>query len=260
MEGVRRGVIPGRFPGDAGAGIVARKHVAVALLIVAGHIVQAPGIFHGPLHVFGRAREQGQALAQALDSLFQGVKLVRLDGAQSVGEHTLVVKCLHLAGQGLADLLRHTARHGRPRPPGRQVAVVGKAAAEFAVFDLALIDPPADIALHVPHVLRLPPGPERDALRTAGKCKVRRIGFKFIVPVFPGQTVFRAHPQQIGQVGLEPVEHVEMLVGGIFLHQIGIIVLYLNPAVRYVLFFRFLVGFVDHFHGNIFHIFRRNLG
>ncbi len=165
QQEIRRGLgpAPHALGGDGRAAEVARTDVAVAGGIHAGDPLRRRGRVHRPLDLLRPAVVEHHRLAEHVDALFVAVQFVGLDGRQAVGEQPLRVEGFHFPRQRRFQPRRiHAHERGR-RPVVREVAVVGQAAAELAVLDLAVVDVPVHEPLDVPEQLDLPEGPERHA-------------------------------------------------------------------------------------------------
>ena len=144
------------------------------------------------------------------------------------------------------ELVGRRAHEGEARPPVQEVAVVGEAAAEFAVRDLPVVDVPVDEALEIAEIFDLQKGPLRHAGGRRGSVNGGpRLLVIHLVPVLAAQVVLRIDAQQIGDVGVEAVEDVELpRVDGLF-DQVGVVVAHLGQAVGDVLGQRVVPGLED---------------
>ncbi len=137
--------------------------VAMAGGVDAGEPLEALGGDHGALDLLGAAEVEQHGFAENVEAVFVAVQLVGLDGGEAVGEHVLRVHGVQLATKRGLDFVRRGAHEGEAGPPLGEVAVVGEAAAEFAVRDLAIVDVPVDEALEVAEIFNLQEGPLRHA-------------------------------------------------------------------------------------------------
>ncbi|EEF24378.1 conserved hypothetical protein, partial [Ricinus communis] len=183
-------------------------------------------------------------LAVGIDALLVGVQLIGGDGRQAVREHAVAVDRVGQQVQRTLHLVGIDAHQGQARPLLQQVGVVRQAAAEVAVGNLALVDPPVDELGHPLEVFRLAEGPQRHAVGRLGLLEGRPAlaAIGDVAPVFAAFLVVGIHPQQVGNVGVEAAIEALALGGGVLLHQEGPVVLHLVEAVGYVLGLRFLAG------------------
>ena len=232
----RVGLLP--LPVRLAVDLVATEPVAgeqqVALRVAQDDaLVERAHRFHQPLDGQRVAPVEVEHGAVGVDAFLVGVQFVGLDGAQAVGEHAVAVHRVGQCGQRGIEAVRLHAHQRQPRPLLGQVGVVGNAAAEVAVLDLAVVDPPVDEAAHAPEVLQLPERPQRHALRWL-RLLERRPALAVVadvVPVQPAQRVVRVHPQQVAEVGIYPRVQALALGGGVFLHQETPVVAHLVEAV-----------------------------
>src|SRR6058998_3659042 len=101
----------------------------------------------------------------------------------------------------MSDLFRLDAHQGGAWPQVCEVAVVGEAAAELAVFDLPVIDPPVDEVFEELQVLDLPESPERNVRRGLGLLKGRPslLGVE-VAPVVAAAQVIGIDAEEVGDV------------------------------------------------------------
>ncbi|MNV25448.1 hypothetical protein D3C71_1165440 [compost metagenome] len=176
------------------------------------------------------------------------MQLVGLDGAQAIAEHAIAVHRIGQRGQRGIELVRLHAHQSQPRPLLGQIGIVGDAAAEIAVGDLAVVDPPLDEAAHVGEVFGLPERPQRYAIGRLGLGE-RRLALAVVADVVPVQAaefVVRVHPQQVAEIGVHARVKALALGGGVLFDQEAPVVAHLVEAVGDVFFLRLLAVLVDH--------------
>ncbi len=138
------------------------------------------------------------------------------------------------------------AHEGEAGPPVEVVGVVGEAAAELAVGDLAVVDPPVDLVFEHAEVFDLEEGP----LGNSGGCGGEREGRLELLgvllgPVFAAEIVGGIDAEEVGDVGVEAVVEVKLAgVDRLFGH-VGVVVADLGEAVGDVLGEGVVVGLED---------------
>jgi hypothetical protein len=136
-----------------------------------------------------------------------------------------------------AQAVRLLAHQGQARPLFQKVGVVGNPAAEIAVGDLPVVDPPIDEVADQLQVLELSEGPERHARRRRrlgeGQGPLAVVGD--VGPVLPRRAVGGIDPEEVGGVGHQPGEERLALGGGVLLDQEAPVVLHLVESVGHVL-------------------------
>ena len=120
----------------------------------------------------GLPKSSMHRLAENVDAVFVAVQFVVLGRGEAVRRTCSVrVHGVQRLQQRVLDLVGRGAHEGEARPPVQEVAVVGEAAAKFAVGDLAVVDVPVDEALEIAEILHLQKGPLRHAGGAAGSVK-----------------------------------------------------------------------------------------
>ncbi len=131
----------------------------VPLLIDTRDALQGFSSLHDPLDDFRVAVLQKHGLGQHLDSLFVGVKIVCQNRVQPVSEHPVAIERIHFDVHRMGNLFWINPHQSCPWPETGQVSIIGKAATEFPIFDLSLINPPVNKVLQQLQDFDLPESP-----------------------------------------------------------------------------------------------------
>jgi hypothetical protein len=97
------------------------------------------------------------------------------------------------------------------RPPVQEVAVVRQPPAELAIGDLPVVDVPVDQAIEVAEIGRLQERPLRHPRRRLRQ-RERRLDLFVVhlIPVLAAEVVGRIDTQQVGDVGVDPIEDIQL--------------------------------------------------
>ena len=183
--------------------VPAGGEMQVAGGILQDHALQGARRFHQSLDRLGLAPVEVEAFGVGVQPLLIGVQLVGGDIAQAIDAHAVGVDRIGQRAQRGVHLVGLDPHQRQARPLLRQVGIVRNAAAEVAIGNLAVIDPPVDEAADVFQVLELAERPQRLALGRDGLGEGRQV-FGAIVDIRPiglRLLMVRIDPQQVGDVG-----------------------------------------------------------
>ena len=197
------------------------------------HALQRLGGRHQPLDRDRLAPIEIEPLGVGIEPFLISVELVGGDVAEAVHAHAVLVRRVGERAQRGVDLVGLDAHQREARPLLRQIGIVGNAAAEIAVRDLAMVDPPVDELPCELEILELAERPQRDPCGGGGLHEGGHILGPIIDvgPILPREDIVGIDAQQIADVA----EHARVerlaLRGGVLLDEEAPIVLHLVEPV-----------------------------
>src|SRR3954454_21633817 len=104
-------------------------NLALACAVIAREPLQAARGFHGSLQHARAAIVEHERLPESIKAVLVAVQLVILCACETIGEHLLRIHRLHGFEQRGLELIGISPHERKSRPPVKEVAVIGEAAA-----------------------------------------------------------------------------------------------------------------------------------